>query len=83
MTTPNITDAGTPGALHGIGAADGGGLGMLAVTGAGPGTLVMAIAGIVSVVIGGIAMLAGRPLPMANDAHSSLPDLASRADDLR
>lgn len=58
------------------------GVGLLAVTGAGPGTLILAVAGLVSLVVGAAATLAGRQLPTRSTATVGLPDLSHRVADL-
>ncbi|QYG91549.1 hypothetical protein HC251_03240 [Iamia sp. SCSIO 61187] len=59
-----------------------GGVGLLALTGAGPGTLVLALTGLASLVIGAVAVLTGRKLQTSNDPDSPLVDLSHRTADL-
>jgi hypothetical protein len=59
-----------------------GGTGLLALTGAGPGTLVLALTGLASLVAGALAMLLGRELRTSNDPSSSLRDLSYRTVEL-
>ncbi len=54
------------------------GAGLLAVTGAGPGTFLLALAGIASLLAGTAAMLAGRKITPRNTATANLPDLSHR-----
>lgn len=82
-----VGDAGLgPSALGGAAAGavggDVGGVGLLALTGAGPGTLVLALTGLASLVIGAVAVLTGRRLQTSNDPDSPLVDLAHRTADL-
>lgn len=68
-------------AAGGVGG-DVGGVGLLALTGAGPGTLVLALTGLASLVIGAVAVLTGRKLQTSNDPDSPLVDLSHRTADL-
>jgi predicted phage tail protein len=56
-------------------------VGMLAVTGVGPGTAVLAVAGMVSLVAGGVAVLLGRRPSSPNDPTSPLADISHLAVD--
>lgn len=59
-----------------------GGTGLLALTGAGPGTLVLAVTGFASIVLGALAVLTGRQLRTSSDPDSPLVDLSHRAAEL-
>lgn len=49
------------------------------MTGAGPGTLLRALAGLASLVVGGFAALTGRRLSTRNPLTAGLPDLSHLA----
>lgn len=59
-----------------------GGTSVLALTGAGPGTLLLALTGMASLIAGGVAMLTGRRLLTSSDADSPLRDLSHRVGEL-
>lgn len=52
------------------------GVGLLAMTGAGPGTFLLALAGLVSLVAGGVMTLSGRKMTTRNSIDGGLPDLS-------
>jgi predicted phage tail protein len=54
-------------------------VGVLAVTGVGPGTAVLAAAGMASLVAGGVAVLLGRRPSTPNDPTSPLADISHLA----
>ena len=55
------------------------GVGVLAFTGSGPGTVILALAGLGSIIAGAGALLAGRRLAPRNTDTERLPDLSNRA----
>ena len=55
------------------------GAGVLAMTGAGPGTIILALAGLGSLLVGAAAMLTGRRIAPRNTGTADLPDLSHRA----
>jgi hypothetical protein len=80
---PSVASGAAVGGVGGVGGDVGvGGVGLLALTGAGPGTLVLALTGMASVVIGAVAVLTGRKLQTSNDPDSPLVDLSHRTADL-
>jgi len=56
---------------------------VLAFTGVGPGTAILGLAGLVSLVAGFFALLMGKRLRPAGAADSRWSDISHRADDLR
>lgn len=77
---PGVTFTSAEGvAGAGAGAGLDSGVGLLAVTGAGPGTLLLALAGIASVVAGGFMALTGRRMNTRNSHTAGLPDLSHLA----
>ncbi len=59
-----------------------GGTSVLALTGAGPGTLLLALTGLASLIAGGVAMLTGRRLLTSSNPDSPLRDLSHRVGEL-
>ena len=66
-------------AAHGAGGVAGGPGGVLAFTGAGPGTLPLLIAGLVSAIVGGVLVLFGRDSTRTR-SENGLADLSARVD---
>ncbi len=58
------------------------GTGVLALTGAGPGTLLLALTGLITLILGAVAMLTGRKLLTTSDTDSPLRDLSGRVGEL-
>lgn len=82
MSTPFTpgADVGGFGAAAGAGGVGVGGVGnMLPVTGMGPGTALLAVAGVVSLVVGAIAAITGKRFGFRNDLESPLRDLSHLA----